>query len=289
MIPPFPNAAARRIVEAALAEDVGSGDLTTNATVPADARAQGRFVTRQPGVICGVPAAALVFQQLDPSLIFEALAPEGAAVGPGTAVASVRGPARPILTGERTALNLLQHLSGIATATAAAAARIAGTGTRMLDTRKTTPGLRALEKYAVAVGGGMNHRMGLYDGVLIKNNHLKFTTITEAVARARETLPAGTFVEVEADTLDQVWEAVDAGVDRILLDNMPTALIRSAVDLVSGRVALEVSGGVTPARIPELAAAGVDFISMGALTHSAQALDIHLEVEPFPADPGGQG
>jgi nicotinate-nucleotide pyrophosphorylase (carboxylating) len=260
-------------VRAWLAEDVGSGDATTTAVIDEDATCQARIVVREPGVVCGLRPAAALFESLGARL--EPIAADGDSVVPGP-IARVRGPARAILTGERVALNLLGRLSGIATLTRRYVDAVEGTGARILDTRKTTPGLRELEKEAVRCGGGTNHRLRLDDGVLIKDNHLRLVpSIAEAVLRARGTrLP----VEVECDTLDQVAAALEAGADRILLDNMTPDELRAAVSLARGRSELEASGGVSLETVRAIAETGVDFVSVGALTHSARALDVSLEV-----------
>jgi nicotinate-nucleotide pyrophosphorylase (carboxylating) len=267
-----------RVVAAALAEDVGDGDLTTEGVVPADARCSAELLVKEPGVLCGVPAAAHVFRTLDPGVAVEALLEEGARLERPTAVARLEGPARAILTGERTALNLLGRLSGIATLTSRYVGAVAGTRTRILDTRKTTPGLRSLERYAVRCGGGRNHRFGLHDAILLKENHLRIAggigAATAALANRN-----GTFLEVEAETVAEVVEALDAGVDRILLDNMTVEEVLRAVELSGGRVPLEASGGITLENVRAYAETGVDFISIGALTHAARSLDVSLEVE----------
>jgi nicotinate-nucleotide pyrophosphorylase (carboxylating) len=266
-----------RAVWAALAEDVGEGDVTTDATVDADAVGTAELVTRAPGVVSGLSAAEAVFRALDPDIRFERLVDDGDALaGPG-AVARVSGSQRAILTGERAALNFLGRLSGIATLTRRYVDAVAGTGVAILDTRKTTPGLRALEKQAVASGGGRNHRFGLDDGVLVKDNHLRAAgSVSNAVERLRATtnLP----IEVECDTLEQVEEALAAGADAILLDNMSVDELRAAVELARGRARLEASGGVTLDTVRAVAETGVDEISIGALTHSAPALDVSLEL-----------
>jgi nicotinate-nucleotide pyrophosphorylase (carboxylating) len=264
---------ARDNSRAWLAEDVGAGDVTSAAVIDEDAVCEARIVLKEPGVVCGLAVAAAVFDELGARL--QPLAADGDPVEPGP-VASVDGPARAVLTGERLALNLLGRLSGIATLTRRYVDAIEGTGATILDTRKTTPGLRELEKHAVRCGGGTNHRLGLFDGVLIKDNHLRLVpSIGEAVARARD---AGLPVEVECDTLDQVAEALDAGADRILLDNMSPDELRAAVARADSGAELEASGGVTLETVREIAETGVDFISVGALTHSARALDCSLEV-----------
>jgi len=265
------------VVRAALAEDVGAGDVTTEGVVPAGARCRAALVLEEPGVVCGVPAARAVFRALDPDVRVEALAGEGARVTAVPArIAAVEGPARAVLTGERTALNLLGRLSGIATLTARYVDLAAGTGAAILDTRKTTPGLRALERYAVRCGGGRNHRFGLHDAVLLKENHLRLAGgIAPAVAALRNGRP----VEVEAETLGDVAEALAAGADRILLDNMTPEEVRRAVELVGGRAELEASGGISLATVRAYAETGVDYVSVGALTHSARSLHVSLEVE----------
>jgi nicotinate-nucleotide pyrophosphorylase (carboxylating) len=266
-----------RLAYAALAEDVGEGDVTTEATIDADASGEAELVLKEPGVVCGLDVAAAVFHALDAELRFERLVEDGTLVGSAIAVARVSGPLRAILTGERTALNFLGRLSGIATLTRRYVDAVGGTGVAILDTRKTTPGLRVLEKHAVAVGGGRNHRLGLDDGVLVKDNHLRAAgSIREAVERLRAAthLP----VEVECDTLEQVSEALAAGADAILLDNMRVDDLRDAVTLARGRARLEASGGVTLDTVRAIAETGVDEISVGALTHSARSLDVSLEL-----------
>jgi nicotinate-nucleotide pyrophosphorylase (carboxylating) len=257
-----------------LAEDVGDGDVTSVAVIDEDATCTARVLVKETGVVCGLGVAAEVFERLGAS--FEPLAADGDAVAPG-AVARVEGPARGVLAGERLALNLLGRLSGIATLTRRYVDAVAGTDAVILDTRKTTPGLRRLEKHAVACGGGQNHRLGLYDGILIKDNHLRLAgTPAEAVERAKV---AGVSVEVECDTLDQVREALAAHADSILLDNMTVDELRKAVDLARGQARLEASGGVTLENARAIAETGVDFISVGALTHSARALDVSMAVD----------
>jgi nicotinate-nucleotide pyrophosphorylase (carboxylating) len=266
-----------RIVHAALAEDVGAGDVTTEATVPPDAVATAELLVKEPGVVCGLRAVEATFRVLDPELRFDALASDGDEVEPPAVVARVHGSARAILTGERVALNFLGRLSGIATLTSRYVDAVAGTGAAVLDTRKTTPGLRALEKHAVTAGGGRNHRFGLDDAVLIKDNHLRAAgSVTLAVDLVRDTsdLP----IEVECETLAQVAEALEADVDAILLDNMTLAELREAVALAGGRARLEASGGVSLDTIRAVAETGVDEISVGALTHSARSLDVSLEL-----------
>jgi nicotinate-nucleotide pyrophosphorylase (carboxylating) len=266
-----------RIVHAALAEDIGAGDVTTEATVDAQAVGTAELLVKEAGVVCGLRAAEATFRVLDPDVSFEALASDGDAVEPPAVVARVTGAERAILTGERVALNFLGRLSGIATLTRRYVDAVAGTGVAVLDTRKTTPGLRALEKHAVACGGGRNHRFGLDDAFLIKDNHLRAAgSIAAAVelVRAASDLP----VEVECETLEQVGEALAVGVDAILLDNMSLEQLRAAAALVERRARLEASGGVTLDTIGAIAETGVDEISVGALTHSARSLDVSLEL-----------
>ncbi len=269
------------VVARALAEDVGSGDLTTQATVPADARARATITQKAPGVVFGLELAEESFRQLDPTIALERRVEEGR-WREGGPVLELEGSARAILTGERTALNFLQRLSGIATITARYVRAVEGTGVQLLDTRKTTPGLRALEKAAVAAGGGTNHRTGLYDAVLIKENHAATAGgVGEAVRRARRQAP-DVPLEVECRTLEEIDEALGAGAERILLDNMSRDQLRAAVQHVAGRAELEASGGVTLESLPEIAQTGLQFISVGALTHSAPALDLSLILEPLP-------
>ncbi|MFN8518675.1 MAG: carboxylating nicotinate-nucleotide diphosphorylase [Chloroflexota bacterium] len=259
-----------------LDEDVGDGDRTTDAIVPADARSQASLLLREAGVVAGLDLARQVFRSLDPDLRWEPLAADGEQVAPGP-VARIDARARAVLTGERLALNLLGRLSGIATLTRRYVDAVAGTRAVILDTRKTTPGLRVAEKWAVRCGGGTNHRLGLHDAVLIKDNHLLHVPdLATAVRRARQT---GLPVEVECDTLAQVAQALEVRADRILLDNMPLADLRAAVAMTAGRVPLEASGGVTLETVAAIAATGVDHISVGALTHAARSLDVALEID----------
>jgi nicotinate-nucleotide pyrophosphorylase (carboxylating) len=266
-----------RVVLAALAEDIGAGDVTTEATVSAESVGTAELLVKEEGVVCGLRVAETAFFALDPELRFEALASDGDSVEGHAVVARMTGSERAILTAERVALNFLGRLSGIATLTRRYVDAIEGTGAAVLDTRKTTPGLRALEKYAVVAGGGRNHRFGLDDAVLVKDNHLRAAgSVGAAVAlvRAATDLP----VEVECEAVAQVREAVDAGVDAILLDNMTLDELRAAVALVDGRARLEASGGVTLDTVRAIAETGVDEISVGALTHSARSLDVSLEL-----------
>ena len=265
-----------RVVRTALAEDVGSGDRTTDGVVPTDARCRAELLLEEPGVACGIDAARAVFRALDPRVEFGAVLEDGARVADAPArLAELEGPARAVLTGERTALNLLGRLCGIATLTSRYVAAVEGTGTTILDTRKTTPGLRALEKYAVRCGGGANHRAGLHDAILVKENHLR---IAGGIAPAVASLRNGQPIEVEAESLADVAEALEAGVDRILLDNMTPAAVAEAVALVAGRVPLEASGGISLGNVRAYAETGVEFVSIGALTHSARALHVSLEI-----------
>ena len=277
----MPGSAPDSVIARALAEDVGSGDVTTDAIVPADLRGSADVVVREAGVICGLDQAFAVLLELDPTARIELLAQDGDRIEhPPQVVARLHASLRALLTGERTALNLLQRMSGIATTTRRYADLVAGTGVQLLDTRKTAPGLRALDKHAVACGGGTNHRAGLHDAVLIKDNHVAVAGgVPAAVERVRLRHP-GRPVEVEVDTLDQLQQALAAGADVILLDNMPPAQLRRAVATTAGRARLEASGGITTDTIREVAETGVDAISVGALTHSVRALDIALEVPP---------
>lgn len=275
-----PRSAVEPIVRLALAEDIGRGDLTTAATVPPGATARAEIVQEAPGVLCGLPVVETVFALLDPRVRLTPLAEEGS-WGERRVVATLAGPAAAILTGERTALNFLQRLSAVATMARRAAEIVTGTGVVVLDTRKTTPGMRVLEKYAVRVGGCHNHRAGLDDGILIKDNHIRAAGgITAAVTAARRRAAPGMRVEVEVTTLAELDEALAAGADLILLDNFDGDGLRAAVARAAGRARLEASGGITLANLAAVAATGVDYISLGALTHSAGALDFSLEVIP---------
>jgi nicotinate-nucleotide pyrophosphorylase (carboxylating) len=268
-------------VSRALAEDVGGGDVTTGATVPERARARALITQKAPGVIFGLDLAEATFRALDPNVTAQPLVEEGS-WREGGPVLELEGLARALLTGERTALNFLQRLSGVATLTARCVRAVEGTGARILDTRKTTPGLRRLEKAAVAAGGGTNHRAGLYDAILIKENHAALAGgVGQAVRQARERAP-GIPLEVECRTLTEVDEALAAGAPRILLDNMNPAQLAAAAEHVAGRAELEASGGVTLETLREIASTGVQFVSVGALTHSAPALDLSLLLEPIP-------
>jgi len=278
---PLDPSAYRDIVRRALDEDLGGkSDVTTAATIPATSRARGRFVVKANSVIAGLDVAFECFRQLDADTQTAVLKCDGQRCLDGEVVAEVTGSSRALLVGERTALNFLQRLSGIATMTSRFVEAARGRIT-ILDTRKTTPTLRVLEKYAVRAGGGTNHRFGLFDGVLIKDNHIAVAGgVAAAVLQVRSTNP-GLRVEIEADTLEQVYEALGAGADVILLDNMTTEDIRKAVMSCKGRAKCEISGGVTLGRMPELAATGADFVSVGALTHSAPAIDIGFDIVPL--------
>jgi len=271
-------------VAQALKEDLGQGDVTTDALIPPALSARALILVKASGVLAGIEVAEIVFQQVDPSLIFERLAQDGTRVQAGSIVGVVTGKAAGILKAERVALNFLQRMSGIATETARFVAAVAGTRARILDTRKTTPGLRLLEKYAVRAGGGQNHRQNLGDGVLIKDNHLAALRaggvgLGEGVKRARANVSPHLKIEVEVDTVEQAQIALDAGADILLLDNMGTADMRRAVELAQGRALTEASGGITLDNVRAVAETGVDFISIGALTHSVKALDISIEFD----------
>lgn len=266
------------IVKRALAEDIGSGDITTSLTVPPGAVCRAHIIAKEEGVIVGLQVAEAVFAELG-KVTFTPKVAEGACVRPGDTLAEVAGPTAVILTGERVALNFLQHMSGIATKTARLVELVRHSGAKILDTRKTAPGLRALEKYAVRAGGGHNHRIGLYDAVLIKDNHIRAAGgVSKAVQAAKSGAPQGMTIEVEADTLDKIAEALEAGAEMILLDNMSPTLLSQAVGLCKGHALTEASGGVTEENIAEIAETGVDMISVGALTHSVKALDLSLEI-----------
>lgn len=271
--------AVRELVERALREDIGSGDVTTEAICGPDQMGQAVIRTKEPCVVAGLPIAQAIFAALDAQIQFMPRVREGDRLSAGQALAELNGHLRAILTGERTALNILQRLSGIATLTARYVEAVRDFPVKILDTRKTAPGLRILDKYAVRVGGGQNHRMGLYDGVLIKTNHIRAAgSITRAVERARRSVPTTLKIEVEVKNLTELQEALEARADIIMLDNMSLEEMREAVRIVRGRALLEASGGVTLDNVREIAATGVDFISVGALTHSVKAIDMHLEV-----------
>jgi nicotinate-nucleotide pyrophosphorylase (carboxylating) len=274
------------IVELALAEDAGAGDITSLATIPAGAAARARMIARQHGRLAGINVARAVFDRVDPSVQFDALMADGAEIERGRVLADVSGAARSILLAERTALNFVQRLSGVATQTARYVDAVRGTRARIVDTRKTTPGMRTLEKAAVRAGGGHNHRLGLADGVLIKDNHLAAVggpdRIARAIAAAREQAPHTLRIEVEVTSLAEVEQALEAGADVVMLDNMPLDEMTAAVRLVDGRALIEASGGITLETVASVAMTGVDLISVGALTHSAPAIDIALDFQLGP-------
>lgn len=282
---PLPALLIEPAVKAALAEDLGrAGDITTEATIPPEAKARVVIRARESGRIAGLDCARMAFRLMDASLRVAVRLPDGSDVEPGDVVAAIEGPARAIITGERVALNFLGHLSGIATATRTIARAIEGTKARVCCTRKTTPGLRALEKYAVRAGGGMNHRFGLDDAVLIKDNHIAVAGgVREAIKRARSRAGHMVKIEVEVDTLDQLEEALSSGVEVVLLDNMSPDQLRRAVEIVAGRAVTEASGRVTAQTAPAIAAAGVDLISCGWITHSAPTLDLGLDFDALTA------
>ncbi len=283
-IPPLDPDLVRRLVRDALDEDGAFHDVTTQSTVPPSQRGKGGFIAKDHGVIAGLPLAIAAFAALDTSIRVTLLIADGDWVEPGRIIAEVEGPLAPILSAERIALNFMQRLSGTATATRALVDAAKGTRARIVDTRKTTPGLRALERYAVRVGGGHNHRYNLADGILIKDNHIaagssRGLTIAQIIAAAREGAPHTLRVEIEVETLAEAQEAATGGADIILLDNMSPEEMSQAVRLIAGRALTEASGGITIANVRAIAESGVDIISSGALTHSAKALDISLEIE----------
>ena len=278
-IPPLPDLLIEPVVRAALLEDLGrAGDLTTDAIVPATAKAKTALVARQHGVVAGLAAAATAFRLVDPSIEMTIERPDGTRLVPGDRIATITGPARGMLTAERVALNFLGHLSGVASGAATLVEAVRGHKARICCTRKTIPGLRALQKYAVRVGGGMNHRFGLDDGVLIKDNHVAVAGgIRPAILAARRGVGHLVKIEVEVDTLDQLEEALATGTDAVLLDNMTPDQLATAVRMIDGRAIAEASGRITPQTAPAIAASGVDLISAGWLTHSASVLDIGLD------------
>lgn len=262
-----------------LEEDIGSGDITTNAIVSPEMEATGIIHAKDTGVLAGVSVARCVFELLEPEIAFQEKLADGAALAPGTVIAEVHGSARAVLTGERLALNLLQHMSGVATRTAKLAAIAAPYGAKLVDTRKTTPGMRLLDKYAVRVGGGSNHRLGLYDAMLIKDNHIQVAGgISAALARAKAYASHMTKIEIEVEDLAGVREALAGGADVIMLDNMAPEMMREAVGIIDHRAVVEASGGIDETTLAAAAAAGVDVISVGALTHSVKALDISMDI-----------
>lgn len=281
MLTPLPRVLIEPLVAAALREDLGrAGDLTTDSIVPAEARARLTIRARQPGVVAGLDMARLAFALVDPAIVLDTERPDGSRVAPGDVVGRLDGPARGLLTGERTALNCMGRMSGIATATRAIVDSVEAFHATIVDTRKTTPGLRAIEKYAVRAGGGGNHRFGLDDAVLIKDNHVAIAGgIRPAIERAKAGVGHLVKIEVEVDTLAQLEEALAIGVDAVLLDNMSVTELSQAVAMVAGRAITEASGRVTPETAPAIAATGVDLISVGWLTHSAPVLDLGLDFE----------
>ncbi|MEQ1406964.1 carboxylating nicotinate-nucleotide diphosphorylase [Neorhizobium sp. Rsf11] len=267
------------LVRATLIEDLGlAGDVTSAAVIPSEHRSTVVMAARKAGVIAGLDAAALAFELVDPAITMTRHVQDGTTVGPGDTIATIEGPSRGLLTAERTALNFLGHLSGIATVTARIVNAVSNTRAAVVCTRKTTPGLRALEKYAVRAGGGLNHRFALYDAVLIKDNHVAIAGgVSEAIRRARANVGHMVKIEVEVDTFDQLREAMEIGVDAVLLDNMTPEQLREAVTIVGGRAITEASGGITPETAAAIAASGVDLLSVGWITHSAPTLDIGLD------------
>ena len=278
-VPSLPMLMLEPLVRAALLEDLGrAGDITTDAVVPKQARAETALVARQPGVVAGLDLAALAFRLVEPAIEIDIECPDGTRLQPGDRLATIEGPARGVLTAERVALNFLGHLSGVATATATLVDAVKGHKARICCTRKTMPGLRAVQKYAVRVGGGVNHRLGLDDAVLIKDNHVVAAGgVKPAILAARNAIGHLVKIQVEVDTLDQLAEALEVGVDAVVLDNMDAATLAKAVHMIDGRAVSEASGRITPQSAPAIAASGVDLISAGGLTHSASVLDIGLD------------
>ncbi|MDD4801768.1 MAG: carboxylating nicotinate-nucleotide diphosphorylase [Syntrophomonas sp.] len=267
------------LIKRALEEDVGYGDITTRSLVPPEQRARGVFVAKSPGILAGIKVSQSVFAYLEPEISFESFKNDGDELEPGDVIAVVRGRAVNLLTGERLALNFMQRLSGIASKTRNLADMIKYNKAELLDTRKTTPGLRVLEKYAVGIGGARNHRFGLFDGVIIKDNHIKTVgSIQKAVCTVRQKVPHTIKIEVEVTTMEQLQEALESHADIIMLDNMDVAQMTEAVNIVNGRAILEASGGINESNLIEVAKTGVDFISMGALTHAAASLDISFNI-----------
>ncbi len=274
-----------RIIDLALAEDSGYGDITSRAIIPPQQQVKAYIVAKQDGVLAGGNIAGLVFRKVEPSLEVSIDIPDGAKIKAGDKILSIGGSAASILMAERVALNLLSRLSGVATETAKYVAGVKGTKAVIMDTRKTMPGMRLLDKYAVRMGGGRNHRMHLGDGILIKDNHIEILqrqvmNLKDIVAGARKNTPSGTKIEIEVNTIPQALEAAEAGADIVMLDNMPPDDMRRAVELVAGKVKLEASGGINLDNVRAVAMTGVDYISIGAVTHSARALDFSLELEP---------
>lgn len=274
----FNNPQVDSIISLAMNEDIGTGDITTLSTIPADKNAFGRFIAKEDMIICGIDLAKYVFSKVDTSIEFNANFKDGDKVIKGDVIATVSGNAQNVLTGERTALNFMQRLTGIASRTALAVAEVEGTSAKIADTRKTTPGMRVLEKYAVKVGGGTNHRFNLADGVLIKDNHIAVSGgITAAINNARKNIPHTLKIEVEVESIEQLNEALEAGADIIMLDNMTNEMMAECVKITAGRALLEASGNMGEKSLREVASTGVDIISIGALTHSVKAADISLK------------
>lgn len=274
----FNNPQVESIIDLALNEDIGTGDITTISTIPDDKTAHGRFIAKEDMVICGIELARHIFAKVDNTIEFNSSYTDGETVKKGNIIATVCGNAQNVLTAERTALNFMQRLTGIATRTAAAVAEVSGTKAKITDTRKTTPGMRVLEKYAVRIGGGTNHRFNLADGVLIKDNHIAVSGgIKNAVANARNTIPHTLKIEVEVETKEQLEEALDAGADIIMLDNMTNEQMAECVKLIGGKALVEASGNMGEKSLRDVAATGVDIISIGALTHTVRAADISLK------------
>ena len=267
-----------KLILNALSEDVGTGDITTEATIPEDRTAHGLYKAKESGILCGIGVAARVYELINRDIVFTPLKKDGDRIEKGEIIAEVRGKATDVLTGERVGLNLMQRMSGIATRTAEAVRQVEGTGAKICDTRKTTPGLRVVEKYAVKVGGGTNHRFNLADGILIKDNHIVAAgSITNAVKAARMNAPHTLKIEVEVETFEELDEALAAGADIIMLDNMSCEDMKRAVGIVNGRAITEASGNMGDRNLREVADCGVDLISIGALTHSVRSLDISLK------------
>lgn len=274
--------AIRPLIEYALNEDIGTGDITTNSIIPGELITHASIMAKSPGVIAGLPVAEYVFRSLNPDIEWNALVEDGDKVDKGEIIVKIKGSFRALLTGERLALNFLQRMSGIATMTSKYVAAVKEFKTEILDTRKTIPGLRILDKYAVKMGGGTNHRIGLYDMVLIKDNHIKVAGgIANAVEQVRKNSNQNIKIEVETTTLKEIHEALGKGVDLIMLDNMTTGMMAEAVRIINGRAKVEASGNMTFDRLKEVAATGVDYISVGALTHSVMAMDISMNIEVY--------